>query len=116
MDAWSTTFGFRSLGGSLRVAQAFRSRMARTQPRRSLHQESKACKHHGILSYFAMARRVVNRTKSGRSRGNEEVEIVLIDQAPLRRSVASQCSAAMARLEKVRIGWHQFEREDRPAL
>jgi hypothetical protein len=64
-----------------------------------------------------MARRAVKRTKTGgSSRSAEEVEIVLIDQAPLRRSVASQCSAAMARLEKVRIGWHQFEREDRPAF
>jgi hypothetical protein len=64
-----------------------------------------------------MARRVVNRTKiGGNRRRTAEVEIVLIDQVPLRRSVAWQCSAAMARLEKVRSGWHQFEREDRPGF
>src|SRR3954447_1372609 len=64
-----------------------------------------------------MARRAVRGTANERFDGSgEAVEIVIIDQAPLRRSVASQCSAAMARLEKVRIGWHQFEREDRPAF
>lgn len=63
-----------------------------------------------------MARRPVKGRENGGIHGSvEEVEIVLIDQVPLRRSVASQCSAAMARLENVRIGWHQFEREDRPA-
>jgi len=51
--------------------------------------------------------------KGGRS---ARAEIVIIDQAPLRRCVASQCSAAMARLENVRIEWHKFEREDRPAF
>jgi hypothetical protein len=43
-------------------------------------------------------------------------EIVWIDQAPLRRSMASDCTAAMARLERLRAGWHHFERKDKPAF
>jgi hypothetical protein len=42
--------------------------------------------------------------------------IVLIDQAPLRRSIAAECTSAMARLDEVRAGWHRFDREDRPAF
>ena len=41
---------------------------------------------------------------------------MLIDQAPLRDSVAAECSEAMARLEEVRSGWHHFERKDKPAF
>jgi hypothetical protein len=40
----------------------------------------------------------------------------VIDQAPLRRSVAADCAAAMAQLERARIGWHKFERQDKPAF
>src|SRR4051794_11622272 len=79
--------------------------------------DSQACKNGRILPYSFMARRAVKGTANDRFDGSAAaIEIVLIDQAPLRRSVASQCSAAMARLEKVRMGWHQFEREDRPAF
>jgi hypothetical protein len=42
--------------------------------------------------------------------------IVVIDQAPIRRSLAAECTAIMERLEQARIGWHRYEREDRPAF
>lgn len=44
------------------------------------------------------------------------VEIILIDQTPLRRTVVADCTTAMARLERARLGWHRFEREDKPAF
>ena len=44
------------------------------------------------------------------------VEIVLIDQTPLRRAAAADCTEAMARLEDARIGWHHFEHKDKPAF
>jgi hypothetical protein len=43
-------------------------------------------------------------------------EIVIIDQAPIRRTLAGECTVAMGLLEQARIGWHRFEREDRPAF
>jgi len=46
----------------------------------------------------------------------DPAEIVLIDQAPLRRSVAAECTETMARLDEVRTCWHRFDREDRPAF
>jgi hypothetical protein len=42
--------------------------------------------------------------------------MVLIDDAPLRRSIAAECTGAMARLDQARRGWHRFDREDRPAF
>lgn len=42
--------------------------------------------------------------------------IVLIDHGPLRESAAAACTRAMARLERARIGWHRFERKDKPAF
>lgn len=42
--------------------------------------------------------------------------IVLIDQGPLRESAAADCAEAMARLERARLGWHCFERKDKPAF
>ncbi len=53
-----------------------------------------------------------------RHRGSGEIpfHLVLIDQAPLRERVAADCSAAMARLERARAGWHHFERKDKPAF
>jgi len=42
--------------------------------------------------------------------------LVLIEQEPLRRSAAADCTGAMARLERAREGWHRFERKDRPAF
>src|SRR5207244_1525882 len=44
------------------------------------------------------------------------LEIVWIDQAPLRASAAAECTDMMARLERARLGWHQFERQDKPAF
>jgi hypothetical protein len=46
----------------------------------------------------------------------QETTMVVIDQAPLRRAVGTDCTAAMARLERARIGWHRFERQDKPAF
>ena len=65
-----------------------------------------------------MVRQLTTRKKTGpptRVRGLV-AEMVLIDQTPLRRTVATDCTAAMARLERARIGWHRFEREDKPAF
>jgi len=42
--------------------------------------------------------------------------LVLLDQEPLRETVATDCAAAMARLDRVRAGWHHFERKDKPAF
>jgi len=42
--------------------------------------------------------------------------LVLIDQGPLREAAAADCTRAMARLERARIGWHCFERKDKPAF
>ncbi len=42
--------------------------------------------------------------------------IVLLDQAPLRETVAADCTNAMARLDRARAGWHRFERKDKPAF
>ena len=43
-------------------------------------------------------------------------EIVLIDQEPLRARTATDCSEAIARLNRARAGWHHFERKDKPAF
>ncbi len=42
--------------------------------------------------------------------------LVLIDQGPLRETAAGACRRAMARLERARVGWHRFERKDKPAF
>jgi hypothetical protein len=42
--------------------------------------------------------------------------IVLLDQEPLRATVAADCTSAMARLDQARAGWHHFERKDKPAF
>src|SRR6201987_2342038 len=44
------------------------------------------------------------------------LEIVWIDQAPLRPNAAAECTDMMMRLERARLGWHQFERQDKPAF
>ncbi|HKP93386.1 MAG TPA: hypothetical protein VJS88_05775, partial [Chthoniobacterales bacterium] len=43
-------------------------------------------------------------------------EVVVIDQAPLRREVGSECAAAMRRLDELRSAWSRFEREDKPSF
>src|SRR3954463_6990099 len=47
---------------------------------------------------------------------SNRLEIVWIDQTPLRASAAAACTDMMARLERARLGWHQFERQDKPAF
>jgi hypothetical protein len=42
--------------------------------------------------------------------------LVLIDQGPLREKATADCAKAMARLERARLGWHCFERKDKPAF
>ena len=42
--------------------------------------------------------------------------IVLVDQEPLRETAVAHCTRAMARLEDARVGWHRFERKDKPAF
>jgi hypothetical protein len=65
-----------------------------------------------------MARQVTGRRKGAFPGGARRyaVEIVLIDQAPLRREIAAECAEIMQRLEVARAGWHHFERKDRPAF
>jgi hypothetical protein len=46
----------------------------------------------------------------------DAAELVLIDQEPLRRTLAAECTAAMERLDLARADWHHFERKDRPAF
>src|SRR5580765_6530694 len=56
------------------------------------------------------------KQKAGSNRDLPEGHIVLVDQEPLRERMAAECSEAMARLERVREGWHHFERKDKPAF
>ncbi|HEY0370107.1 MAG TPA: J domain-containing protein [Chthoniobacterales bacterium] len=42
--------------------------------------------------------------------------IVLVDQEPLRRTAAGECTAIRARLNEARAAWHRFEREDKPSF
>ncbi len=42
--------------------------------------------------------------------------LILIDQEPMRASLADACKEAMTRLEMARVGWHHFERKDKPAF
>ncbi len=42
--------------------------------------------------------------------------MVLIEQEPLRAKVAGACKEVMARLDDARVGWHHFERKDKPAF
>lgn len=42
--------------------------------------------------------------------------LILIDQEPMRSSIAAQCKAAMSELEMARATWHRFERKDKPAF
>jgi hypothetical protein len=42
--------------------------------------------------------------------------LIVIDQEPLRKRAATECSRALAQLEKARAEWRRFDREDRPAF
>jgi len=56
------------------------------------------------------------KSKAGSSHELRFHQLVLIDQGPLRETAAADCKSAMARLERARIGWHRFERKDKPAF
>ncbi len=57
------------------------------------------------------------RRRSAKSKQDlAECYLVLIDQEPLRRTAAAECTNAMADLERARTAWHRFEREDKPAF
>src|SRR3954464_14279087 len=58
----------------------------------------------------------VTRARAVTVSGRDCLEIVWIDQAPLRANAAAACTDMMARLERARLGWHQFERQDKPAF
>src|SRR3954462_12404722 len=53
--------------------------------------------------------------KTGRRR-HATLNIIVIDQNPLRNAVGAECSAAMAKLDEARRAWHRFEREDKPSF
>jgi hypothetical protein len=63
--------------------------------------------------------RLAERVSRGRAvtvPGRGGLQIVWIEQTPLRASAAGECTEMMARLEKARLHWHQFERQDKPAF
>src|SRR5438094_490893 len=63
--------------------------------------------------------RLAERVSRGRAvtvPGRHRLEIVWIEQAPLRASAAGECTDMMTRLEQARLCWHQFERQDKPAF
>jgi hypothetical protein len=49
-------------------------------------------------------------------RNHFATHLVVVDQSPLRRRSAADCSAAMARLDELRSAWNRFEREDKPSF
>jgi hypothetical protein len=42
--------------------------------------------------------------------------MVLLDQQPIRQKAASECSRALARLEKAKTEWNRFQKNDQPAF
>jgi hypothetical protein len=69
------------------------------------------CPHRAVGKFRRMAR----ERKTGR-RLQTTLNIVLIDQDPLRDAAGAECSAVMAKLDDARSAWHRFEREDRPSF
>ena len=57
-----------------------------------------------------------NGTGAERAEPRIALDLILIDQDPLRRAAAADCTAMMARLERARAGWHRFEHKDKPAF
>jgi hypothetical protein len=53
--------------------------------------------------------------RKGKTGGRIAWDLVLIDQVSLRRTAATDCTAAMARLEELRLAWNRFERKDKPS-
>src|SRR5437762_2252881 len=60
--------------------------------------------------------RLSERITRSRAMAVSRLEIVWIDQAPLRANAAAECTEMMMRLERARLAWHQFERQDKPAF
>ena len=60
--------------------------------------------------------RLAERVGRERARGRDGLEIVWVEQAPLRASAAGECGDLMVRLEQARLRWHQFEHQDKPAF
>src|SRR5436853_1186993 len=58
----------------------------------------------------------ITRARAVTVSGRDRLEIVWIDQAPLRANAAAECTNMMVRLEQARLRWHQFERQDKPAF
>src|SRR5438477_11307850 len=58
----------------------------------------------------------VTRARAMAVSGRDRLEIVWIDQAPLRANAAAECTAMMMRLERARLSWHQFERQGKLAF
>ena len=58
----------------------------------------------------------MRKAKAGSTHALRVGYLVLIDQEPLREEAAADCTRAMARLERARVGWHRFERKDKPAF
>src|SRR6266481_5982048 len=58
----------------------------------------------------------ITRARAMAVSGRDRLEIVWIDQAPLRANAAAECTDMMMRLERARLSWHQFERQDKPAF
>ena len=58
----------------------------------------------------------ITRARAMAVSGRDRMEIVCIDQAPLRANAAAECTNMMTRLEWARLSWHQFERQDKPAF
>lgn len=60
-----------------------------------------------------------NPLKARQAQRAAPCEIVLLRsglEEELRAEVAGECTIIMGRLEQARIGWHQFERQDKPAF
>src|SRR5204863_6068444 len=58
----------------------------------------------------------VSRVRAVTVPGRERLEMIWMEQAPLRAGAARQCTDMMARLEQARLCWHQFERQDKLAF
>jgi hypothetical protein len=56
------------------------------------------------------------RRPGTRAKPVKERRLVVLDQGPLRKKASSECQKAMSRLEKLRVDWRRFDREDKPAF
>lgn len=59
---------------------------------------------------------MMSRRRTPSSSHPQLAELILIDQEPIRHGAATDCTAAMERLEEARAGWHRFEHKDKPAF